>query len=290
MSYKIDCPKCTGDNFYITPENGMGYCFNCGYFQRDTAITFVEKVRSNNIDEIRNFYTKMTHYYHSAIDANAYAYIKARGISDQAINVFSIGYCPADNNILYKTPIAQEAGLSTKNGTAFLKNRIVFPYFKDNVVTDIRGRAIDANPLRYLSPMHGSYYRGADWPFNYNTNGANTVIITEGEIKSIIPEEHGYATIGLPGMITWRAGFIANPKTKYIILLDSQIDHQSNINLAVRKIASHLDDPFVATLPLENASKMDIDTFILKYGIVRFDEIVRTALPFNQWFLLQRRF
>ena len=87
-SYKTECPKCGKDNFYVTPRNGMGYCFSptCHYVERDgKAYTGKERVRSDNVDEIRALYYTAAHYYHSALNTQARNFLHARGFTDETI-------------------------------------------------------------------------------------------------------------------------------------------------------------------------------------------------------------
>jgi DNA primase len=287
--YKELCNECGKDNLYITPHNGMQYCFTpgCNYRHIDGRGIQKKRIRSTYINDIRTYYKIMAEYYHSNLDRKSLDYLYSRGFNDSMIEKQKIGYCPKEKHTLYNTYIAQEAGLLAYDGTSFLGDRIIFPYFKDkNTVVELRGRSIDKDPLRYKSPFGDSYYRGSDYPYNYQLHNARRVILTEGEIKANIALQLGYNTMALPGMGIWKQGFKQSEDQEVIILFDSQKDMQS-IRKAIDNVAARLLDPKVATLPLMNQAKMDIDIFIIQYGESLFATIIDAALPYQEWKALQ---
>lgn len=289
MSYKDTCPQCGKDNLYITPHNGVSYCFTpgCEYFENGKHV-LRKKERSTHIQDIRAYYTVMAEYYHSNLNTHARNYLYKRGFIDTTIQELKIGYCPTGKHHYYNTPIALESGLTTNRKDGFLAGRITFPYFKTkDIVSDIRGRAVDKTDIRYKSPFGDTYYRGADYPYNYHLyNTAPVVLLTEGEIKADIAMQVGYPTLALPGIKTWRKGFTQKDNQKIIIVFDTQKD-MSGIRLAIDKIQSFVESSYVATLPLMGKDKMDIDTLILEYGSDIFDMVIESALPYYDWKVLQ---
>lgn len=293
-SYKTICPSCGGDNFYVTEHNGVGYCFSpgCGYTEVDGQSKRKEYVkrRSPMLSEIRDLYGRMTDYYHSALDKPALDFLYSRGYTDGTIQRLRIGYVPNEQSLLYRSEIAKEAGLSTYDGRAFLAGRVVFPYLsKHNIVTDIRGRDITGEEeLKYKSPHGPTYYRGADYPYNYFLRDEEVIIITEGEVKAGIGFQNGYAIMALPGMGSWREGFKAREGQRTILLFDTQEGSEYDIRRAVIRASDKLLNPEVATLPAMGKGKMDIDTFIVEYGPKLFDMVIKAAIPFSKWIRLQR--
>lgn len=295
-SYKTTCPSCGKDTLYVTPYNGMSYCFraSCHYMSKDgNSIDERKLIRSDNIAEIRELYRQVTWYYHSSLDNTARSYLHKRGFSDQTIQDLMIGYAPEGKLPLYRNPIAIEAGLAGTEGNAFLGGRITFPYFKrKDVVTDIRARSIDPNEeLKYKSPFGSAYYRGAIYPYNYHlAKDAQRIILTEAEIKADIAVQIGYPTIAIPGISAWRKGFIQEDNQEIIIVFDTERDPSVRYDVitAIRKIATYIDNAYVATLPLEsNEQKAEIDTFVNKHGPELFKSIVDNAIPFETWNQLQ---
>lgn len=286
----MECPVCHKDNFWFTEHNGVGFCFNCGHWTRDGNAIVKPKERSKHKDEIRGLYKQAAYYYHSSLDTISREYLYNRGFTDKTIETFKIGFCPAGKHPMYRTSIAIEAGLATSIHTAFLENRITFPYFYDNeTITDIRGRAVNPNEdIRYKSPYHDAYYRWSDYPYNYHLNNNKITIITEGEIKALIATQFDYPSMALPGILTWRNGFIANPDTKYIIIFDNQRSNMYNVRAAITRIVERISNAHIGTLPLFDQEKQDIDSLILTYGIDIFKDVIDMALPYNEWAQLQR--
>ncbi len=293
-SYKTTCPNplCNGNNFYVTEHNGMGYCFNCGHLVRDNEehVHTIQEI-SPNVDAIRQLYTQAAHYYHSSLDSTAYDYLHQRGFTDQTIQDLQIGYCPIGKSPLYKGDTAKEAGLVYYDETALLGGRITFPYLLDDgTVTDIRGRSIDpTEEMKYKSLLGSSYNRGAIYPYNYHLRStSNRILLTEGEIKADIAYQFKFPTMALPGMLNWRSGFIPDSTKEYVIVFDNQRDNFYQVRQAIMKAARKIPNAFVSTLPLLGKNKQDIDGFILEYGYNAFNIIVNGALPYNEWYKLQR--
>lgn len=287
---RMHCPKCDGNSYVYTFETEFGYCFLCTYKEYKGTPAHRQKIRSEYVDEIRGFYNQVAHYYHSCLDNKAISFLHQRGFTNDTIDRFLIGYCPHGSNPLYKDQLAIEAGLGLPHdSTCVLAGRITFPYFfNDNMIVDIRGRSINPDEeLRYKGPYHSSYYRGADYLYNTHLANANTILITEGEIKADIATQVGFATLAMPGINSIKT-FTQRDDQKVIILFDSQRGKQHFVNEAITRLSKTLYDPYVSTLPLFGRDKMDCDTLILEYGVDVFADVVNNALPYNQWLQLQR--
>lgn len=280
-SYKTQCPECSGDNFYVTPSNGVGYCFNCAYAERDGSRTREKPVQSPHVDIYRELYSEVARYYHSCLQPEHVVYLHERGITDDTIQRMKIGYCPTDIHLLYKHPLSDDSGL-TLNAKPALAGRIVFPYFLHDMIVDLRGRQYDIDSdKKYLSLYKSSVYRGANFAYNVNTT-ADDIIITEGEIKAIVPSQEGYAVHGLPGILSRRITAI-KPYKRAIALFDNQKQHIKDVHRAIMRLASRIDNMYVATLPLRGDDKQDIDSYILKYGIGAFQTVIRNAIDIEGW-------
>jgi hypothetical protein len=288
MSYKTTCPKCGGNYFYVTPHNGVGYCFHCAYLERANEEKPTEYTPKHSVEDIRRLYTSLTKYYHSCITDSVRVYLNSRGFDDNMIQKLKIGYIPDENIPSIDSVLGRDSGLYI-NGKAVLGNRIAFPYIVKDVITDIRGRAVDKNdPIRYKSPVGTASARGADYPYN-SADMSLEHIVTEGEIKAGIASQFGVPCVSLPGIISWRPKLYVNQKQ--IIVFDSTKNKATReiTFKAIDKLARKLNNPYVAALPLRGNDKMDIDTFILSYGAEEFKTITSNALIYDDWAKLQRR-
>lgn len=289
-SYKTECPKCAGNALYVTPHNGVSYCFKCGYYENDSKEEVIRyKERSPHLLDIRDFYTGIAKYYHSCLTKEARSFLYQRGYDDTLIERKLIGFCPLGKSTIYASNISKLAGLAGVKNHAFLAGRITFPYYKGGIVTDIRGRSMNKHEIKYLSPYGDSYARGADYPYNYNSTVDNDIIVlTEGEIKSDLSDKVGIPTIGLPGMRIWKNGFVQREDQQIVICFDSQAENSADVDRAIYQIAQHIDRPKIATLPLMGQSKMDIDTFILQFGGDLYKMVINAAIDFDYWLKLKR--
>lgn len=290
MNYKTDCPKCGGNDFYVTPSNGMGYCFHCGYLERaDKKSDSAEYEIKTSIEAIRYVYTMLTEYYHSSLTDSARIYLNSRGFDDATITKFKLGYIPNDVPTHLHKDALRDSGLYVNN-KAVLGERISFPYIVGDKVTDIRGRSMDKNePTRYKSPLGSSGNRGAIFPYN-ECDMRHDHIVTEGEIKAIMSHQFGVPCVALPGISSWRPK-VSQTSAKQTIVFDStknRVTREITFR-AIDKTAKMLYNPYVVVLPLLGEDKMDIDSFILRRGAVEFKTIIDNALPYSEWAKLQRR-
>lgn len=288
-NYKTDCPNCGGNDFYVTPSNGVGYCFHCGYYERDsTSEAKVYKPKAS-IESIRNFYNVASRYYHSCMSGAAVEYMKSRGISTNLIDKFQIGFVPEDMPMHFDKELARDSGLYV-NGKCVLANRVSFPYLVGKTVTDIRGRSLEPHAeVRYKSPLGSSELRGAVFPYNYADCSVDH-IITEGEIKSIISSANGVPTVGLPGITSWKS-MTSGSGVKQVIVFDSNRERhkRETVFRAIDKLATRLYNPYVAILPLMGKQDMDLDTFVMSVSPQQHQELINNALPYSEWAKLQRR-
>jgi DNA primase len=286
-SYKTTCIACGGGNFYVTPHNGKGYCFNCGHFTQEGRIQLLK--RAENIQGIRQFYSELTHYYHSCLTDEHRMYLHKRGVSDTHIETYKIGYVPQGWHTLYNDPVAFDAGMVIKDKGSFLSGRIVFPYYVNGVVTDMRGRLfVGKSDQKYLSPYGGSYYRGADYTFNHSALQYDQVVVTEGELKALASNEVGVPTVAIPGILSLRPQLKQRLGQSFTVCFDSQVEHWFDVVRAIQRLKKHFDNLLIATLPLMGRVKMDIDDYIKDFGADAYKRVISRAVPYNTWIRMVR--
>ncbi len=303
--YKTSCPACGGHNLYVTPHNGIGYCFNCGYTRRQREHKPHYARRSSFRDGIRAVYTAYAQWCAEHMRDEHYAYLEQRGITRATAQQYCIGYCPPKLFTLLLTREAYEAGLITTDRKPFLAGRILIPYLDtQGTVIDLRGRVYDPAvahlpDVKYLSPYRSAYYRWADIPYNAAALQSPQVVITEGELKALASVQAGIPSVALPGIRSFRDGLtdglrmslIVNAGADVVICFDHQRQHMNDVYRAVidlvkrlRVYTTHLR---VATLPLvDDDEKMDIDTYILRYGVEAYRSVIASAPLFDTWYRL----
>lgn len=291
-AYKIRCPNCYGNDCYVTEHNNMAWCYEC-----TSRFSLGEPRRQHErdevmlpVEEIRVFYETIQSFYEESLKPQQQSYLLNRGFTKDLIFKFRVGYCPNIKLPIYQEKIAKEAGLCFGSGDPFLVDRITFPYIAFERITDLRGRCLGDEMPRYKSPYHQARLRGAIYPFNYDlaiqrARELKYIILTEGEIKAIIADAHGFPCVALPGMSTWRAGTIIDPDIKVIVMFDSPAlqDDKLRVDKAISNVANKIPKFSVAQLPLLGQDKMDIDTFLLHRhgGPERFRRIIDDSIDYD---------
>ncbi len=292
--YKTTCPACGGHNFYVTPHNGLGYCFNCAFVRRGEERQQKPLVRSNDRDGIRSLYTQYARWCHAQLRDEHYAYLAARGLTKETVDRYLIGYCPPKLFTPLLSKEAYQSGLITKDRKPFLAGRLVIPYFTPRGdVADMRGRLYDERiavspTIKYLSPYGSAFFRWADIPYNVVALEHQSVVITEGEFKALASQQAGVPAVAIPGIRSLRRGLIVRPFTDVVICFDHQREHMSDIIRATIALAQHVRmygaQVRVATLPLgDDDDKMDIDMFITRYGADSYRAIIAQAPSYDVW-------
>lgn len=294
--HKVRCPSCAGNDLSIFPDGTGAHCFECDAYYRigeQRAARHFDDGKVFDTHAIRELYGQATDYYHSCIGTDQLDFLHSRGIDDNAIALFKIGFCPQSTAPIYHSKTAREAGIADSKGNPFLANRITFPYMADGQITDIRGRSMSYDdPRRYLNPYHRSWKRGADYPFNYDLAlqkaiESKTLILTEGEIKAVVADRNGFAVMAFPGMTSYRRGFVPQPGIKIVVIYDNTDRYEDRIRVdrAIFDLTMSIPMFSVVTLPLLGEHKMDIDAFILhdRGGAPRLKHMVDNAAAYGQY-------
>lgn len=207
------CPDCQAgdDRFLYWPDKGNFWCRVCGFEgfvletdqsqltneQREAWKRATEErkrkeieARQSAIERLQGMVSKV-HQYHSQV-AQALDYWHSQGLDDTTINNFCLGYCPA-------CPIEPESP------------SFVIPYWQSKKLIHLRHRLEHPNG-------HGKYrpeFAGlCNQLFNLDTISlddmdfglldSGEVVIVEGEVKTMVLEQMGIRTIGIPGANSWK--------------------------------------------------------------------------------------
>ena len=156
-------------SFSVSPTKNIYKCFGCGragdsvrFMMEHEQLSFVEAIRylaekynitieerkltqaevqqMDHADSLYGILNFATEYYKKALTksqegrAIGYSYFSERGLLDQTIADFQLGYAGADEKIVeqlrkmgYADDILREAGLMNKSGRDFFRNRVMFP-------------------------------------------------------------------------------------------------------------------------------------------------------------------
>jgi len=242
-NFKANCPF-HGEktpSFVISPAKQIFHCFGCSV--GGDAIKFVQEYEKLNYPEalekiasLMNFslqYTKGTqnnsearrvleevkHWYTKNLDGATVAksYLHERGIHQNSIEKFGIGYVGASHELmnflsatLLPLPKAQEAGVIDRreNGGFYarLTERITFPiYSASGAIVGFGGRTITNHPAKYINSPQTKLFNKSQLLYGYSKAKESIyknkrLIVCEGYLDVILFHQAGFteavATLG----------------------------------------------------------------------------------------------
>lgn len=242
-----------------------------------------------NIQAARYFYTNLKRF------KAPYEYLKGRGITDETIKKFGIGFA-LDNwqgirSYLKQRGFSEEEilqlGLTTKNekGNIYdrFRNRIIFPVFNvSGRVIGFGGRVLDDSKPKYLnSPETPIFHKGTNlYGLNLaiKNNQARTVIMVEGYMDVISLSQQGVtnvvATLGT-ALTEGQCKVLKRYIDTVIVSFDSDVAGQ---NATIRGLEILQKSGFDLKI-LQIPSGKDPDEFIRSFGREKFLNLVDGALP-----------
>ena len=243
-NYKAPCPF-HGEktpSFVVSPTKQIYHCFGCGV--GGDAIKFMMDYEKLNYPEaveklasMFNFslsYTKGSSDYSDAKRVlenlqiwysknlenaqNAKEYLHSRGISQNSIEKFGIGYVGSSNSVMeflkrtnLPLPKALEAGVLSQSDDknrvyARLTNRITFPiYSTSGSIVGFGGRTMDNHPAKYINSPQTKLFNKSRLLYGYHQAKENIykhkqLIVCEGYLDVIMLHQAGFdnavATLG----------------------------------------------------------------------------------------------
>ena len=222
----------------------------------------------------------------------AQEYIKKRKLNNETLKSFQIGFSGKFDE-LYKALKQEgfgeqeilESGLVNKNDNGkFIdryRNRLMFP------ICDARGRVIafggrvldDSKPKYINSPENVVYSKGRHlFGLNVAKKGdTKTLLIVEGYMDVISLHQRGITNVvaALGTALTQQQGWLLRKNTEKVILgFDSDGAGQTAIVRSLEILQNMGCD--MRVLQMEGAK--DPDEYILKFGVVRFQNLMQNAI------------
>ena len=218
-------------------------------------------------------------------------YAQKRGLSEEIIKHFGIGFAPDSFSSLYpylkdlgyteeEMSAAFLVGISSKSGRPFdmFRKRLMFPIIdvSGNVVA-FGGRIIDdSDPRKYLNSSDTPVFRKRKnlYALRYAKNScAEKMILCEGYMDVIALHSAGFenavATLGT-AITPDQARLMAKYTKKVVICYDSDAAGQAAAEKAIRLI----NETGTETSVLNVKGAKDPDEFIKKYGAPAFSKLI----------------
>jgi DNA primase len=235
-NYKANCPF-HGEktpSFVVSPSKQIYHCFGCGV--GGDSIKFVMELEKLSYPEaieklasMNNFsltYTKGSSDYSDAkrvLEAvgqwyvknlnhnqTAMKYLLNRGISQNSIETFEIGYVPSGQEVmqflqgaLLPLPQAAEAGIiaPSENGSGYyarLVERITFPiYSTSGSLVGFGGRTITNHPAKYINSPQTKLFNKSQLLYGYHLAKESIyknkkIIVCEGYLDVVMFHQAGF--------------------------------------------------------------------------------------------------
>ena len=225
-------------SFFVNPQMQLYHCFGCG--AGGTVIHFIEHIENLDFIEAVKFlaqragiplpdekdevsdYTRLKRniremnkiagrtYFrslNSETGRQALSYLRSRGLSDDTIKTYGLGYAPNQWDFMYKT--LKEKGFSdadiVKSGLCLERNGRIFDFFRNRVmfpVMDLRGnvvafggRVLDDSKPKYLNTGETPIFSKRQHLFNLHLAKNTTedyIILSEGYMDVIALYQAGF--------------------------------------------------------------------------------------------------
>ena len=324
-------------SFTVYPDTQSYYCFGCG--NGGDVITFIKNIENldyidavrfladrvgmdmpdeNNYDNTMNkrrlrileANREAARFFHKCLQtqdgAIGYRYFKERGLSDETIVRFGLGFAPdsffALTNYLTEKGFTKEelifanlARRSQKNPDNIydnFRNRVMFPIIdvKGNVIA-FGGRVMDDSKPKYLNTSDTLVYKKSMGVFALNLakkSGKDSLILCEGYMDVIALHQAGF-TNAVAGLGTALTGEQAQLLSRYA----SEILISYDADEAGQKAAARALQIFKKTNAkikiLRLTGGKDPDEIIKNYGIEKMKAIITGAANEIEFALLREQ-
>lgn len=324
-------------SFTVYPDTQSYYCFGCG--NGGDVITFIGNIENlDYIDAVRfladkngmdmpseNSYDSTVNkrrlrmleanreaarFFHKCLTtqegAIGYRYFKNRGLSDDTIRHFGLGFAP-DNfqsltnhmlNLGYtkdELVYANLARRSQKNENYIydnFRNRVMFPIIdvKGNVIA-FGGRVMDDSKPKYLNTSDTLVYKKSQGVFALNLakkSGKDSLILCEGYMDVIAMHQAGFTNTvaGLGTALTSeQAHLLSRYASEIMIAYDAD---EAGQKAATRALTIFNNTPLKIKVLHLNGGK-DPDEIIKNYGVEKMKSIINGAANEIEFSLLRER-
>ncbi len=317
-------------SFTVDPEKGLWHCFGCkaggdlfSFVELTEKVTFQEAVellarrlglpprtpadaaRTRARDRLLSMHEEAAHFFAAGLKRGtgkrALAYLKRRGVSEESIEGFGLGYAPdAWDGLLQAlgkrgfagADLARAGLVLARNDGGFydrFRNRLIFP------IRDASGRAVafggralaeDQQPKYLNSPETPLFQKGQVlYGFDRARSAiaeSGRAIVVEGYLDVIACHEAGFAeTVATMGTaLTSQHVDVLRRRTERLVLGFDSDSAGLAAALRGRELFARAGlDVRVITMP----EGRDPDDVIRDRGAPAFGELVEAALPMIEW-------
>ena len=228
-----------------------------------------------------------------------YTYMKNRGISEETLNKFGIGYADDQWDSLYKhlksmgyhEDKLMDLGLISKSKDRYydkFRGRVIFPILNTSgKVIGFGGRIIGEGEPKYLNSQESSVFQKKYNLYGLNLTGKDvrnedTIVLVEGYMDVVSLYQHGVRNVSasLGTALTENQARLIKRYTKNVIL--SYDADQAGQNAALRGLDILYAEGCRAKV-LKVTDGKDPDEFVKKNGRMAFKELMQGAVPYGDF-------
>jgi DNA primase len=323
-------------SFNVNDEKQIFMCFGCGvggdvfkFIMQIEHLSFPEAVRflaerhgiplptistpsaapaTSGADTLRKAMAEATVMYHHCLlngqeGKAALKYLQGRGITDQTIARFRLGYSPARGDILiqslktkgFSVQALEECGLAKRSEDGArvydtFRGRIMFP------ITDIQGRtvafgarAMDDRPPKYLNSPETKLYNKSRNLFGLSFSkeaikASGQAVLVEGYMDFVIPFQHGVENVvaSLGTSLTPQQVELLGRYTGEVVV--SYDPDSAGLAAAQRSLDLFLEGDFRVKV-LQLPAGQDPDAFVRTAGAAEYQNRARDAISYLEFVL-----
>lgn len=229
--------------------------------------------------------------------ADARAYLEKRGVTEEAIETFALGYAPPGNKLLdrlrrdYPPALIAQSGLVVErdDGTLYerFRNRLMFPIHDERGrAIAFGGRALGGDEPKYLNSSDSRLYTKKRVLYNLHRaketiRKAQDTILVEGYMDAIGLWQAGVKNAVAPcgtALSDSHVAILRRHSENVVLLLDADEAGKA----AVDRIGPLIDE-LMRVRVLQLPDGLDPDEFILKEGKQAFAKRLERATPYFEW-------
>lgn len=336
----------THPSLSISPKKKIFKCFVCGtkgdvfsFISKYEKISYLQAVKKvaeltnydlGGFDFSTNNQKALSAHDQRLVDANVRAnefytgilyndenknileYLKNRGLNDELIKKFGIGYAVNNrfqmidwltnkdqffgNNLppnkVFNLQELFDAGIATESNNnhpiAFLIDRITFPiYDENNNLVGFSGRDwTGKQESKYSNTKETKIFKKGEVLYNFNhvkTTNKDFVIICEGFMDAIAYTQAGYdnvlATMGTAVTTRHISLLQTLENLKYVILSfdNDQAGSDANISIGKQLFENGLN---VSVVTYQNCKEKDVDEILRTHGKAAVDDLIKNRMDF----------
>ena len=231
----------------------------------------------------------------------AMAYLKQRGISEDALTAFSIGYAPDQRNTLslhlkkmgHSDSILMNAGLAVADGKGcrdWFRGRILFPICNmRNDIVAFGGRVMDNALPKYINSPETEIFKKSETLYAINLSKDEIrkkgyALIVEGYLDAIMCHQHGFKNTVAPlgTALTSRHMHKLKSLTNRVVLVFDSDD--AGVSAARRSLSILCETDIRAKVLLLPPGE-DPDSFLRKTGSEPFSKSLSSAQSMIEFLL-----